>query len=186
MKKKQSIILIISIIALIVCVSMVIVLQRSSSKIKNEILTLKQEALDLKGKAERTLTVREAIKASGSSASLDNYFIGGTEALDFVTYVESLAVSSGLTFTIDLADTMQDESLTGADKEFLRLALRSTGSIKNIRRFLSLLETMPYNVKVTRFDLRRNSASTASAALPSVDSWSMVIDFSTVKQIDNN
>jgi hypothetical protein len=59
------------------------------------------------------------------------------------------------------------------DKTLLKLSVRTTGTKTRIRAFLSLIESLPYNVKIQMLDLRKGG-----------ENWTMVVDIGVVKQKD--
>lgn len=183
MKNNHLAILIISIVLLVGAGIAALFLYGKTNAMQEELATLHSQVQVLSLQSKTVLALRESTSvSSGQTENINTYFIGKDKALDFVKYIESLAVSSGVTYTIDVVDTSPDNSLSPANKEFLRIAIRFSGNMKNVRRFISLIETLPYNVKINRFDLRRTSIpATANGA---VDSWNAVLDFSTVKTID--
>lgn len=153
-----------------------------TATVESEIGTLNQEADTLSIQASRVTTLRQVVNSSGDELqTVNQYFVPKDGALDFVKYIENLAVSSGLTFKINVFDSEQNDALSKNDKEFLKTSLNTTGSLKNTRNFMSLVETLPYNVKVTRIDMRRSAGGTFSTVR---DEWSTTIDFSVVKIMD--
>lgn len=176
MDKKHIIIFISALVALILGIVGAEIFYAKTSKLEGELTTLHQSVRDLEAQQKRILSVRDTAEASGSDVVvIDTYFVNDKGALDFVKYIENLAVSSGLTFKIDVIDTQANEALAASGKEYLKTAIRTTGSLSNIRIFLNLIESLPYNVKMSRVDVRKTGEG--------VRDWSMTVDFSVVKTI---
>lgn len=174
MEKKQIIIFIVSSALLIVSIVGADIFYYQSIKMEKELSTLHQTVRDLEAQEKRLLEVRQTAAVSGIGfENLNKYFVDENGALDFVKYIENLAVSSGLTFKIDFFDSQQDSVLAENGKEYLKTAIRTTGSLNNIRIFLNLIESLPYNVKINRVDVRKNGEGARD--------WGMTVDFSVVK-----
>lgn len=144
--------------------------------LENELITLNQQTTDLGAQVERILSLRQNANSTDESTSLDTYFVDSKGALGFVKYVEDLAVSSGLISKVEVFVEQSDSELEKSGAEYLRTAVKTTGSLKNSRTFLSLIESLPYNVKIERVDLRRFGAITTK------DEWTLTVDFSVVKK----
>ncbi len=176
MDKKHLIIFIIGLVALILSIVGAQLFYAKTIKLEGELTTLHQSVRDLEAQEKRILSVRETAEASGSDvAVIDAYFVNDKGALDFVKYVENLAVSSGLVAKIDVIDAQANDVLAASGKEYLKIAMRTTGSLANIRIFLNLIESLPYNVKMNRVDVRKTGEG--------VRDWSMTVDFSVVKTL---
>lgn len=174
MDKKRITIFIVAAILLILSIIGVEILYTRTYKLENELTALNQNVRDLEAQEKRILAVRQSATESGVDASsLDQYFVDDTGALDFLKYIEGLAASSGLTSKTDVFDAQQDPVLSEQGKEYLKMAIRTTGSMNNIRLFLSLIESLPYNVKISRVDIRKNGDGPKD--------WSALVDFSVVK-----
>ncbi|MFM2383908.1 MAG: hypothetical protein RIQ72_480 [Candidatus Parcubacteria bacterium] len=150
------------------------VFHTKTTKIESELSDLHSEVQTLSIQANRVISLRQVATATGDDLEkLQAFFVAKDGALDFVKYIEGLAVSSGLTFSIDTVDEYADPVLTPYDKTLLKLSVRATGTKTRIRAFLSLIESLPYNVKIQRLDLRKVG-----------ENWTMVVDIGVVKQKD--
>jgi Tfp pilus assembly protein PilO len=143
-------------------------------EIESELSSLHNEVQTLSIQANRVISLRQVATATGDDLEkLQVFFVAKDGALDFVKYIEGLAVSSGLTFSIDTVDEYADPALVPYDKTLLKMSVRTTGTKTRIRAFLSLIESLPYNVKIQRLDLRKAG-----------ENWTMVVDVGVVKQKD--
>lgn len=145
-----------------------------TTKIETELSSLHSDVQTLSAQASRVINLRQVANATGDDLEkLKVFFVEKDGALDFVKYIESLAVSSGLVFSIDTVDEYPDPALVPYDKTLLKLSVRTTGSKTRIRAFLALTESLPYNIKIQRLDLRKVG-----------ENWTMIVDIGVVKQKD--
>ena len=180
--KKHLITIIIVCIACIACGFGAFLFYEKIHASQTEVATLQQEVQSLQIQADRLNTQKRENAENVKTAELDEYFVSANGALGFVEYIENLAVSSGLTYRINLFDSAQDPEASKNEKELLKTSLTTNGSVQNTRNFIALIQTLPYNVKITKVDLKR--ATDPSAAISAKDSWTAVIDFYVIKSID--
>lgn len=177
MNNRNLTILILSSVCLVLGIIAAELFYAKTFKLENEISVLNQSVRDLELQESKVLSSRQIASPSINNAKeLDQYFISDKGALDFVKYIEGLAASSGLTSKIDVLDEVADPLLAEQGKEFFKAAIRTNGTYNNSRIFLNLIESLPYNVKINRVDLRRSGDA---------GSWTLLVDFSVVKTIDN-
>ncbi len=180
MKNKDIIILVTSSVLLIGFVFGAHYFYKKTNSTKEDIISLSGDVSALKIQADRLISLRQVAASTGDELTeLAQFFVPADGALAFVEYVENLAQKSALTYRIESFDVVPDPKLTEQDKELLRTSIRTTGTLKNTKLFLSLIESLPYNVKVSRADLRRTSPSVGVAVTK--DEWSLIIDFTVVK-----
>lgn len=188
MKKHLITIIIVSIIC-IACGFGTFVFYEKIRGSQAEITSLQQSIQSLQIQADR-LSAKKAEKGTVLDASeLDAFFVPADGALGFVEYIENLAVSSGLGYRINLFDSEQNPEALSNDREFLKTSLTTSGTLKNTRNFISLIQSLPYNVRITKVDLKRGAdASLAGGANVSTikEPWTMIIDFSVMKNIDKS
>jgi Tfp pilus assembly protein PilO len=145
-----------------------------TTEMETELTGLHSEVQTLSIQANRVISLRQITTATGDELEkLQTFFVTKDGALDFVKYIESLAVASGLIFSIDTVDEYADPVLIPYDKTLLKLSIRTTGTQKRTRAFLTLIESLPYNIKIQRADIRKVG-----------EQWTMVIDIGVIKQID--
>ncbi len=164
----------------IICIASglgVFIFSRQASELQGEIVALQQEAQALEAKAGKLGAEKQP--AASDRVDLSAYFVPADGALGFVEYIESVAASSGLSYRISLFEAEQDAELAKHGREFLRTSLATTGSLKDTRSFISLIETLPYNVRINRIDLKKTGEAVASTGTK--ETWALIIDFSVVK-----
>lgn len=174
MNKKYIITLIAVFILSAIAIIGAYVFHTKTTAIESELSSLHSEVQTLSIQASRVISLRQVATATGDDLEkLQAFFVAKDGALDFVKYIEGLAVSSGLTFNIDTVDEYPDPTLVPYDKTLLKVSVRTTGTKSRVRAFLSLIESLPYNVKIQRLDLRKVG-----------ENWTMVADIGVVKQKD--
>lgn len=138
------------------------------------------EVADLEVKHARATSL-SAIARSGKGdiERLDDFIVQPGGEIAVVKALEQLARNLSLISTTDSIDTQDIGTSTVKSKEFLHIVMSTNGRWENTRRFLSLLETLPYNVKENRIDLF--SAGMSPSGSPS---WQGHFDISIVKNKD--
>lgn len=186
MKKHLSSVIIVS-LACIASGFGAYLLSSKISKMEEEAVALRQEIQGLEIKAARLSAQKQDGAAISSIDLLNRHFIGADGALGFVEYVESIAVSSGLAYKINLFDSEQWADGTKNDRELLKTSLTTTGSLKNTRNFISLIESLPYNIRINRVDLKKSvDSGTAGTNSGAKEMWTATVDFSAVKIMEKN
>ncbi len=149
-------------------------LHKKTVNIKEELPALHTEVETLSIQASRLINLRKIVNTTSDDLLvLQSFFVAKDGALDFVKYIENMAISSGLVFRIDTVDELSDPALTRLNKSTLKMSIRVTGTLKRVTLFLSLIESLPYNIKIQRADLRKSG-----------DDWTLVIDIAVVKDIE--
>lgn len=142
--------------------------------IESELPSLHAEVETLSIQTSRLINLRQIANTTNDDLQvLQQFFVSKDGALDFVKYIENIAVSSGLVFRIDTVDEISDPALTPLHKSTLKMSIRVTGTLKRVKLFLSLIESLPYNIKIQRADLRKAG-----------DEWTLVVDVAVVKEIE--
>ncbi len=178
MKKHLITIVIVSLVC-IICGFGAFLFFNQESRLESEIIALQKEVRQLEVQAN-SLTVQKPVSSFDASIEeLNEYFVSADGALDFVKYIEDLATSAGLSYRINSFDAEDNPDISQNDKEYLKTSLTATGSMKNIRNFISLIESLPYNIKITRVDLKSGGVQSLSASREQI--WTLMIDFSVVK-----
>lgn len=140
---------------------------------------------------------KSAEKTSEDGVKILNYFIKPDGAIDFVSSVESTAGDFSLKYNTNSIDNVENDVLGGQGKDLLKMSMTLSGSWKNILKFLTYVESLPYAVQVERVELSSTSpiasniapagtsSSSAKAKVAASDSlWNLSITFSVVKMKD--
>ncbi len=127
-------------------------------------------------KYDRSVSLK-LVAASGKNSGerLDKYILGKGGEVAMVKMLERLASSLSLSYTTDALDTQENDTLSSQNKNFLHIVTTSNGTIQQNRRFLAVLESLPYNVKLNRVDMRDQGAESGGR-------WQMSVDFSIVEE----
>lgn len=156
-------------------------LTEKTSKLKSDI-----ELAEIKNRNLQTLQ-RAAQNTGDEKEKITSYFVGKDGAVSFVSEIEGLAAASNLKYTTDTIETTNLPELEGQGKELLHVVFTSNGSWNNTVKFLSLLESLPYSMRIEKldFDSARLDAAAGTSTPASSRSWKMTINFSVVKIKDN-
>lgn len=129
---------------------------------------------------------------------INSYFVQSDGAIDFVTTIENLAAFVNLSHETNSIDT-QSMNPPDASHEILHMNFRTTGSWQNTYYFISLLETLPYNITINQINLHAtgdttnqivaenvdlsasSSSSTPKTVTKRASVWEATYDFSVVK-----
>lgn len=135
------------------------------------------EVADLEVKYARATSLNAIAKSGrGDVERLNDFIVQPGGEIGVVKTLEQLARNLSLVSTTDSIDTQDIGTSTLKTKEFLHIVISTTGRWESTRRFLSLIETLPYNVKENRIDLFASGASPSGSQV-----WSGHFDISIVK-----
>jgi Tfp pilus assembly protein PilO len=123
---------------------------------------------------------KSAEKTSEDGIKIVNYFIKSDGVIDFVSSVESTAGDFSLKYNTTSIDNAGNDVLAAQGKDLLKMSMTLSGSWKNILRFLTYIESLPYAVRVERVEL---SSSAASAVVASANDSSSVSSSSSAKSV---
>mgnify|MGYP001565393044 FL=1 len=115
----------------------------AQSSRKNEIQTLATKLLDLNDKIEKT----------------DSFILlpGQEELVKFIEKIEVIGKTAGVSLTIDSIEVepIGSDAPTKTYEE-LNLGLNIVGSFKQVFHFFSLMENLPYHVRIEQVGLTQN------------------------------
>lgn len=142
----------------------------------------------------RLESLRKATEnTSDQKQKITDLFVGENKAVDFIGEVESLAKASNLSYSTKSIENSDAGNLSEQNKDLLTITISTTGSWSNTIKFIRLIETLPYSVRVESLDLTSagypsasSEASVQSAeptSTPSVVSskWTSTIKFSVIE-----
>jgi hypothetical protein len=114
---------------------------------------------------------------------INSYFVQRDGAIDFITTIENLAAFAHLSHETQSVET-KEENPPSANRELLHLTFHTTGSWQNTFYFLSLLESLPFNINISHIDLHStgNVALESSSVPASQDASSSASSTRTVVQ----
>ncbi len=158
-------------------------LTQKTSELKNDIQVSQI-------KYTRLESLRKATEnTSDQKSKIGELFVGQSDAVNFIGKIESLAKDSGLTYVTKSVET---EAVPGDDqtKELITINMNTAGLWSNTVKFLKLIESMPYSLKIN--SLRLNVVKGASVSVASTtesmasqnsiqNKWTTDIEFSVVK-----
>lgn len=138
---------------------------------------------------------KSAEKTSEDSVKIMDHFIKADGAIDFVSSVESTASDFSLKYNTNAIENVENEMLASQGKQILRISMSLSGGWKNILKFITYIESLPYAVKVEKVELSAGTAvvsvdapvvpatsdKVVIKASPKETSWKLSIIFSIVK-----
>lgn len=177
MKTRSSTILTILIILAVVFVAGNYLTSRYVSNLGLKTQKLLSDLAFVESKYTQALSL-SVVANSGESdgKKLDAFIISKGEEVTVVKDIERLAASLSLISTTEDIGSIEESSLSMQNKDFLRIVMSVRGSLTQIRKFLSLIETLPYNVKISSVDLYDNEDDAAAGR------WLARFDISIVKE----
>lgn len=142
----------------------------------------------------RLESLRKATEnTSDQKQKITDLFVSTNKAVDFIGEVEGLAKASNLSYSTKSIENSDAGNLSEQNKDLLTITISTTGSWSNTIKFIRLIETLPYSVKVESVDLTSAGPSSASsdASVQSVEStstpnvvsskWTLTIKFSVIE-----
>ncbi|MEN9649122.1 MAG: hypothetical protein RL094_89 [Candidatus Parcubacteria bacterium] len=140
---------------------------------------LKSEVVDAQVRTLKNESLRQvAISGADELGKIEKYIIEDGKEVDVVQQIEGIAAASGLTYNTDLIAAKESATLTPQKKELLTISISTVGTWKNTRKFLTLIENLPYNVKIDFADLSLRSGDGTQEA----GEWAAKFEFSLVKK----
>lgn len=112
-------------------------------------------------------------------------FLNSDGAVSFIEEMERLAKNNNVSINIDSITI--DKNFSN-NKEKINLRIKADGSWKNLYKFFGLLESLSYNIDISRISWSKDSKISSlgspknSSEIKSSESWNMGIDFSVLKQ----
>jgi Tfp pilus assembly protein PilO len=139
---------------------------------------------------------KSAEKTSEDSIKIMNHFVKADGAIDFVSSVESVASGFLLKYNTNTIENIEEETLAAQDKQILRVSMSLSGGWKNILKFLTYIESLPYAVRVEKAEITAEitaesmvssgdtssaNGSTGTKIQASESTWRLSLVFSVVK-----
>ncbi len=112
------------------------------------------------------------------------YQISPDGVVDFIEMIEALGKESGVVATIGSVNVLPSAVAASSTVESLNLSVKFVGSWKNGMHFLTLLESLPYDLSIEGLSLSSSFDPAESEAVktPRVLQWDGKATFTVVKQ----
>ncbi len=124
------------------------------STLSNETTSLLTEETNLNSlKAVFSDTTNERQK-------INSYFVQSDGAVDFITIIENLATFANLNHETQTVNT-EEENPSSANRERLHITFRTNGSWQNTYYFISLLESLPFQLTINQINLHSTGGTVA-------------------------
>lgn len=108
----------------------------------------------VEAKYQQAISQRAVANTGESSGKkLDKYILATDGEVGIVKELERLANNLSLEIVTEVLEVEQDEALATHSKNYLHIIVTTNGAERDTRRFLALLETLPYNVKIKEVNL---------------------------------
>lgn len=150
--------------------------------LNNNSVALEQTYTNSQIKLKNVQSTARTVRSAGDSLDkLEDYMVKPGQELPIVKSIEQLAAAASLTEKTDLLGIDQSPTLTSQNKEFLHIVISTGGTFDRTMNFLSILETLPYNVKMNKVTLTAGATASSTATV-----WNASFDLSLVKEKDNS
>jgi len=174
-----SFLVIVVFVTMVTFVFMVRVINSNNGISSEKMMEIKGE----KEKAETYLLLKKDLKESGQNISeLDKYIIQSNGVVEFMDYLEKMALNNGLKYEVKSASFEPIIGGNFTNTELIRIELSVIGEWKNTEYFLGLLENYPLKLTLNRVSLNRFSDYVIKGK--KVPQWLENIDFTVVKNKD--
>ena len=111
-------------------------------------------------------------KANEYQNFLTNLYINADEAVDFISFIEALAVDANTEINIQsLNSSKENNSNNKNNYETIDMTLVVRGEWENVNNFIMMLENLPHHISIS--ELRLSSAADAEGGI----TWSANIRF---------
>ncbi len=130
-----------------------------SIKGENENASNIQNSIDISTKQNQyTLSLQESIQnASGDIKKVNDSILSFDKDVNFIEQLENLARENGLSVSIDSLSVGDTPNVSSDNLTSLEIQASAQGSWAGMMVFLSKLESMPFAMRVERFDLANSS-----------------------------
>ena len=124
--------------------------------INNKVVELAAEVSMYSETNDKLSALQFALKnAQQGMKEIDEYYVPADGAVDFISVVETLAKTEGITMSVDSVNTFDVDAGSKDFQERLVLQLKTEGPWAETEQFLQLIENLPYNVYLEEADLSK-------------------------------
>ena len=122
------------------------------NEVSTTVAALESEVSSEKNTAEVARALERSLSENaGNITHIDSFFIAPNEEADFIRQIEKIATDSKTDFEIS---TFGREPIEGNDKfEYALMQATARGTLPNIYQLLTVLETFPKALRLSRVDL---------------------------------
>ena len=109
---------------------------------------------------------------------LNIYFITRDTLGAFIEELESLAKRAGVSLALGEPSFQKDKA--GKSDKYVKFSLRAEGDFNKVFKFLTLMESLPYKIRVVTTNLNQPSSPASKGVV-----WSMDMVFDLVSYVEN-
>ena len=144
--------------------------------------------VSLATKKQQNLVSTEALvgNANPDILRVTNSIVQSDGDVTLIEYLETVARTHGLQVVIDSLSLSQDKTFAGTPMSILNIKMEVKGSWSAVYQFASVVETLPYIVKINRIDIVNSkdlSSLDAQKSIPSSGPWQELVEMSVLKRI---
>jgi hypothetical protein len=137
---------------------------------------LNSDLMDTQLRYLKALSLQSIVNSgAGDTQQLSGYFLPAGKQIDAVKQFESLADQLSLEHTTEVIETQDIDQLSGQNKDLLHIVISTSGSLASTKKFLQLIESIPYNTQINQVTIMETSSD------PKNITWSGRFDFSIVE-----
>lgn len=181
MKKisKQKFILIFSIIAFILSCAIFYFALRSISSKNNQASDAHARYLEKVALQEKISSLKDQVNETETDRdTIDTYFLGGEKTVSFLTYLESLLASAGVTG--EISSVSKNDTTDQGGGPLLYVSLEAEGDFASMYSYINFVENIPYEYSIERASLVVRKSTDPLVEDKWILSMSMIIESITI------
>jgi len=155
----------------------------SSIKSKNENISAILNDLALETKKETLLKSIKSVAIDSAPArkKMESYFIGQDEIVKFLDFLGSLGKMSGAELEINNLG-LEERAPTPAEAyQLLKLNIEAKGSFRSVYHFLTLLESVPFQINFAGVEMRTADTGVNGSKAKKNSAWKGSFNISVFK-----
>jgi Tfp pilus assembly protein PilO len=139
-------------------------------------------------------TNKSAEKTSEDRIKLMQYFVKANGAIDFVSALEAQASNFSLKYNTNSIDNTETDALSSQGKQLLKISMSLSGSWKNIVKFITYVESLPYALNIEKAQLTSegikdvneslDTSITSAKVVVKESVWNLLVNFSVITMKD--
>ncbi len=147
------------------------------------IISIMKSFTDRQSEKVTLLSVKEKIEETASKRfQLDSYFIPTDGVVGFLNFIQSLSSSDNLRIKILSVDVAPAEEVSKDILEIVKIKMAASGSWNDVTKFAGKLETISYQMTVSRANLKFGEFSDTENETAKVSKkWRGEFDFNVLK-----
>lgn len=155
----------------------------SDIKSKNEtILTVEQDLSSKNEKHEYLMSLQNLVESIDPQVKkIESSIIPKSGDVAFIEELESLGRSEGLLVEIDSLNLAGDPKISSSTLSMLKVKFRATGAWAEVYKFVSIIESLKYRIKINKFTLSSKEELTATKNPNGNKEWQGIFEVSVLE-----